>query len=178
MTFTAIVTAHNQDPSRIIGNLIYQTRKPDQIIVLYSGDIGDVGLLGEDFPSILFVPTENRNDWGHEKRALGVGLADGDTLGFFNADDSYDTTYLERMLTHIEDGADAVYCAWNKIPRCSFEPGSSTSGNFIVRTDIARRAGYTDRHYEADGTFIDRVRNLASRVDRVHAILYFHNEVR
>lgn len=175
MTFTAVVTAHAQDPSKILGNLLYQTRKPDEIIVLWSDlDPVDVELLERDFPYVWFGESVNQNDWGHSKREMGLILARAEVVGFFNADDSYDLTYVEKMMAEIEAGADVAYCSWNTIPHCDFAPGSSTSGNFIVRTDIARRAEYRDRHYEADGTFIERVREIA-RVARVDDLLYFHN---
>ena len=174
MTFTAIVTAHAQDPSKILGNLMYQTRKPDEIIVLYS-DVDGIEKLKEHFGSVWFGNMENQNDWGHAKRAMGIYLAEGDAVGFFNADDSYDIHYVERMMAEIEAGADVVYCAWNTIPGCLFARGSSTSGNFVVRTGLARAVGYADRHYEADGTFIDALQRHATHVHRVDDLLYFHN---
>lgn len=175
MTFTAVVTAHNEDPRFILGNLRYQTRKPDEVILLYSGDCGDMVRLREDFPDLVVVDLENQNDWGHAKRAFGLRIALEDAVGFFNADDSYDRTYIEKMMAALEAGADAVYCSWNKHPECVFVLGSSTSGNFIVRTEVGRRAGYHDRHYEADGTFINRIAEIALRVDRVDDLIYHHN---
>jgi hypothetical protein len=177
LTFTAIVTAHAQDPSRILGNLLYQTRKADEIIVFHS-DLEGVAKLKELFPTVLWAECSNMDDWGHDKRSAGLWTADSDVIGFFNADDSYSLDYIERMMAGIEDGADVVYCAWNRIPRCGFHTGSSTSGNFVVRTDLAREAGYRDRHYEADGTFIEALRGLADRVEKVDEVLYWHNEIR
>ncbi len=175
MTFTAIVTAHDQDPRKILGNLRYQTRKPDEVFLIWSGDCGDMARLREDFPEILTIETPDMQDWGHAKRALGLHAAHKDAIGFFNADDSYSLEYVEKMMAEVEAGADAVYCSWNTIPRCTFASGSSTSGNFIVRTGLARAVGYRDRHYEADGTFIDRIRSNATHVARVDDLLYFHN---
>ena len=174
MTFTAVVTAHAQSPTKILGNLMYQTRKPDEILCFVS-DVGGIRKLREHFPGVVFIECENRNDWGHDKRAAGVLAASKDALGFFNADDSYAMTYVEQMMAALESGAEAAYCAWNTIPGCGFHLGSSTSGNFVVRTDLARRAGYRDRHYEADGTFIEALRSHASSVARVDDLLYFHN---
>ena len=176
MTFTAIVTAHAQDPSKILGNLMYQTRKPDETILLYSNITRTEMLrIARDFPHVLIVEQQNENDWGHAKRAQGVDLARCDALGFFNADDSYELTYIEKMMAEIEDGADAVYCSWNTIPNCIFALGSSTSGNFVVRTGLARAVGYPDRHYEADGTFINAIGAHATHIARVDDLLYHHN---
>lgn len=178
LTFTAVVTAHAESPHRILGNLMYQTRKPDEIICL----ISDFPLeeLERDFPTVTFYGVENHNDWGHQKRWEGLEYASGDWVGFFNSDDTYDMTYLEKMLGAAESeearewNVGAVYCSWNTIPDCTFNLGSSTSGNFIVNTHVAREAGYTDRHYEADGTFIERVRNITTAM-RVNDLLYYHN---
>lgn len=174
MTFTAVVTAHAHDPSKILGNLIYQTRKPDEILCIYS-DVSDIPRLVRDFGHVVeFIDDQNMNDWGHQKRALGLELALFDAVGFFNADDSYDSRYVELMMARLEDGADVAYCAWG-IRDCTFAGCSSTSGNFVVRTDLARFAGWTDRDYSADAHFINRVAQIAHRVDRVDEVLYFHN---
>lgn len=174
MSFTAIVTCHaNEDGlRRVLGNLIYQTNPPDEIIA-YCSDIG-LMRLREDFPDIEFVQVENRNDWGHEKRAQGVEAATQEWLGFFNDDDQYTNDYLERMLAAGEN-AEVVYCAWNEQPECHFAYGSSTSGNFIVKTELARKAGYENRGYAADGEFIEAVARIADGVVRVDDVLYTHN---
>lgn len=175
MTFTAVVTAHDHDPRKILGNLRYQTRKPDEVILLCSGDCGDMVRLREDFPEAQLVLTSDKQDWGHDKRALGLGMAEGEAVGFFNADDSYELTYVEKMMAEIEAGADAVYCSWSGIPDCTFNCCSSTSGNFIVRTGLARAVGYTQRDYCADGAFINAIRDNATHVARVDDLLYHHN---
>lgn len=115
------------------------------------------------------------NDYGHDKRAKGVAEAKGDYLGFFNQDDFYELTYIEEMMATAErHDADAVYCDWNGVRDCSFCLGSSTSGNFIVRTSLAREVGYTERRYEADGIFIDGIA-ARGRVVKVPELLYYHN---
>lgn len=178
-TFTAIVTSHGNERGlrSILGQLRYQTRKPDETIVFYSrGGAYDELRLREDFPEASFHSRLNRKDWGHEKRAEGVLAATSDWLGFFNDDDTYTADYVEKMLT-ASNGVDAVWCWWNgRSNGCRFALGDSTSGNFIVRIAVAREAGYTDRIYEADGTFIDRVAALAVRAAEVPEVLYRHNE--
>jgi len=114
------------------------------------------------------------NDWGHEKRAEGLQMATQDYVGFFNDDDSYDLSYLEKMLS-IPD-ADAVFCSWNTIPDCTFNGASSTSGNFVVRRELAQRIGYTSRRYEADGDFIEAINASGAAVFRINELLYRHND--
>jgi hypothetical protein len=171
---TAIVTSHANERGlrSILGNLLYQTCPPDEILAFCS-DTPDLLRLREDFPSVLFAGCENENDWGHAKRALGVVMAQGEWLGFFNDDDEYANDYIEKMLAAGGDN-DVVYCAWNEQPLCHFHLGSSTSGNFIIRTELAQRVGYRHRAYEADGLFIEDVKNASARVARVDEILYTH----
>jgi GT2 family glycosyltransferase len=175
MTFTAIVTSH-ANPSglrTILGCLRYQTEPPDETIVLCS-DTPDVLRLREDFPEAQFLERPNLNDWGHAKRAEGLELAEGDWVGFFNDDDSYTPDYIEKMLARTVD-ADVVYCGWNTHPGCTFNYGSSTSGNYIVRATLGRKVGYTSRRYEADGDFIEALNTAGARVYRVGEVLYHHN---
>lgn len=176
MTVTAVVCSH-ANPSglrHILGQLRYQTRPPDETIVLCS-DTPDVARLREEFPEAEFLERPNREDWGHEKRDEGLCRATSDWVGFFNDDDSYSRRYLELMLSAASTDVDAVYCNWNEQPDVGFHLASSTAGNFLVRRGVGRQAGYTDRVYEADGLFINRVSRLADRIVRVDEILYHHN---
>ena len=122
----------------------------------------------------------DRADWGHEKRALGLALASKDYVGWFNDDDWYDDTYVEKMMLAAEL-ADAVFCNWNSMPNAVFALGSSTSGNFIVRTKLAQEVGYPRERdeagrlkYESDGRFIEGIRENGIVV-KVPEILYSHN---
>lgn len=155
---------------------MYQTRPPDETIVLLSGaSQHDLEDLREDFPHAEFFPRENRNDFGHEKRAEGLALASKDWVGFFNDDDSYAMDYVEKML-RAAYGYDVAFCAWNSHPHCLFAIGSSTSGNFVVWTSLAKLVGYTSRRYEADGDFIEALKSAGAQVaPKVQEILYHHN---
>lgn len=189
MTFTAVVTAHNQNIDSILKELQEQTRRPDEVLVYWSGECMYEGhkMIWEDRADsfkgfyLRIIKQPNQNDWGHEKRDLGLRAATGEFIGFFNADDSYSERYIEMMMKEAEvPSVGFVFCWWKPMGRCTPTYGSSTSGNFIVRQDIAREAGYwKDRHYEADGTFIEAVvkatKELDSRVIEVPEILYHHN---
>ena len=178
-TLTAIVTAHADKDNlrRILKDLQeWQVRKPDEIIALAS-DI-DTESLKEEFPSVRFYEEPNLGDWGHAKRAKGLDLATCDYAGWFNHDDSYHPDYILDMMTLAESGNDVVYCGWSKNAHPRFAHSSSTSGNFIVQIDKGRAAGYADRHYEADGTFINRIVEKAKSIAFCNRVLYYHNEVR
>ena len=175
-TFTAIVIAHGDEDGmiRTVDALLLQSRKPDEIIVLAS-DI-DLEEARKRYTGVTFYAEPNLNDWGHDKRAKGLDLATSDYTGWFNHDDSYDKTYIEKMMAN--EGSDVVFCGWSKSSTPNFSAGSSTSGNYIVKTSYARNVGYKDRHYEADGTFINGLAGQGGKITRVEEVLYFHNEVR
>lgn len=177
-TFTAIVTAHADAAGmvRTVDALLAQSRKPDEIIVLAS-DI-DLEAARKRYTGATFYAEPNLNDWGHDKRAKGLDLATSEYTTWFNHDDSYDKDFILDMMESASNGADVVYCGWSKSATPSFSFGSSTSGNYIAKTSYARRAGYTDRHYEADGTFINRLAALGGTITFLPKVLYFHNEVR
>ena len=159
---------------RTVDALLLQSRKPDEIIVLAS-DI-DLEEARKRYTGVTFYAEPNLNDWGHDKRAKGLDLATSDYTGWFNHDDSYDKTYIEKMMAN--ESSDLVFCGWNKSSTPNFSAGSSTSGNYIVKTSYARNVGYQDRHYEADGTFINGLAGQGGKITRVEEVLYFHNEVR
>lgn len=167
----------------MLGNLMYQTQKPDQVAVLVSGtETAVLADLREDFPGTTFHVREDLDDWGHQKRAEGIEIATGDYMGFFNDDDSYMMHYIKKMMDRV-DGYDVAYCAWNRYPNCHFSLGSSTSGNYIVRTDLARAVGYpTERDglgrlkYDSDGGFIEALKAAgATLAPKVNEVMYFHN---
>ena len=114
MKFTAVVTAHDDSPGPIVRNLLDQTRPPDEILLLISAHKHALRLTGFDGPVQVFL-VANKNDWGHQKRALGLDLASGDFIGWFNHDDSYEPNYIEEMLDAIERGedADVAFCNWS-----------------------------------------------------------------
>lgn len=177
-TFTAIVTAHADEAGmvRAVDALLAQSRKPDEIIVLAS-DI-DCSVARKRYTKATFYQEPNLKDWGHDKRAKGLDLATSDYAGWFNHDDSYDPHYIAEMMWQAELGHDVVYCGWSKVSTPQFRLGSSTSGNYVVKVEVARKAGYTDRHYEADGTFINRIAEATNSIKFLPGILYLHNEVK
>lgn len=174
MKFTAIIISHANETGlrSILGTVRYQTRPPDETIAMVSGlDLDD---LREDFQDVTFVRCDDKDDWGHDKRAAGIALASGEWIGFFNDDDSYQHDYLEKMLA-AAGKHDVVFCEWNENPNCAFAIYQSTAGNFIVRTQIAKQVGWTSRVYEADGVFIEGLKAAGAGVVKIAERLYFHN---
>jgi hypothetical protein len=159
----------------MLGNLRYQTRPPDELRVYLSDTRPcEVARLREHFPDYIFSVQPNQEDWGHEKRSIGITEIDSEYLGFFNDDDTYTIDYVAKMMEEAEKGAEIVYCNWNKYPDCGFHLGNSTSGNFIVKSELARNVGWNYRVYTADGEFINGLRRSTDWITKIEEILYFH----
>lgn len=153
--FSAIVTAHNADDS-ILDQLFAQTQAPDEILFIYSD------MKPKKRQGVTYIEDTNRNDWGHNKRKIGVQRAESLFLGFFNSDDKYDPDYIKTLLSTLKTAQDAnfVYCNFtshlfgNNTVDSSIEHGKITSGNFIVDSSIAKETGYNHNVYHADWLFI------------------------
>ena len=174
MKFGAIVTAHaNPEGLRhMLGNLVYQSRPPDDIVVLASGlNPNDFSEVRIDFNARarLYVRPD-AGDKGHAKRAEGVKLTFADAIGFFNDNDSYDIVYVDRMMWEIEHGADIVFCDFTyDIDNVRELWGT---GNYVVRRKLALRAG-------PDSAAILRRRDEYGElpvVAKVPDVLYHHNQ--
>lgn len=176
MKVSAVVTTHNNEMglANILEQLNRQTRKPDEILVFASNtDIGD-------FTATYLKLVEDMLDWGHEKRAMGLEKATGDLVGFFNDDDAYTDDYIEKMVAGIGD-KDIVFCDFKShlmeysVIETSAQLGRCTSGNFLVRTGLAKTVGYAHREYEADWYFIEDLLKAGATWVRVPEVLYHHN---
>lgn len=157
LTVTAVLTAHaNPDGLRdMVRQLHEQTRPPDEILV-YVSDVAPDDLHGLDVTAVTLCP--DRQDWGHEKRAQGLHDATCDLVGFFNDDDAYHPSFIEKMVDGIGD-RDLVMCAFRSrlvgvLDHPRPQVGSCTSGNFLARRQLAQQVGWTHRVYDGDGRFI------------------------
>lgn len=170
---TAVITAHRaeRELSAMMDWFIVQPFQDVEKIVLVS----DMAV--RDYPNFYRCP--NRDDWGHEKRSLGLFLAKGDYVAFFNTDDEYEDTYLTEMVAATEDGTDLVYCdfyshLFGGIRKSEPRMQAITSGNFLVKRELAQRVGYNHRVYEADGLFIEDIMKAGATHKRVPEVLYTH----
>lgn len=181
MTLTLVLTVHDADYRPILRNALSQTHKPDEILVFVSAEHQAIELRSDD-PTVHLYAVANKNDWGHEKRALGLRLATSDAIGWWNHDDEYEPTFVEQMMSALEDGADVAYCNWshggkgqNVNHDCGFYGGNSTSGNWLGRTGLIRSGGYPWRDYSADAHLINAVAATKPLIVKISTPLYHHN---
>lgn len=125
----------------------------------------------------VVIKDYDRGDWGHEKRAIGLQEATKTWIGFFNADDEYEDTFIEKLIT---PGYDFVYCDFTShlfkgnTVRSKLSHGNITSGNFIVKRSLANKVGYEHREYHADWLFIKDLLELNPKTKHVPEVLYKH----
>lgn len=169
-TITVAVTVHGEwRPTEPFASAL---RSSDQIIILMSGWETPVERISYN-TSVL--RRKNYDDWGHQKRADAIAICETDYITFWNCDDEYSEDFLDKMLAQ---DADVVHCKYKhktgKILGTTFKANNSTSGNFIIRTELAKKAGWNSREYCADGIFISDVNKFNPSVAFVDEILYTH----
>lgn len=181
LSFTAVLTVHDADYRPILKNVLEQTRKPDEILVFVSADKQAIELRSDD-PTVRLFAVANKEDWGHEKRALGLRLASSDAIAWFNHDDEYEPEFVERMMDALEAGADIAFCNWshggkqnNIRHNTEFRGGDSTSGNWAGRVGLIRSVGYVFRDYSADAQLIDAIAATKPLISKIDSVNYHHN---
>lgn len=166
-----IITAHETDYFPILDMAMSQTYPDTEIIVLASGVTNDA------FPHLK---EPNLNDYGHAKRRKGLSICNGEYVTFWNADDWYEPTFLEKLYTATQGEIDLAYCNFKSHlfggGMVDSQPvmGAITSGSFIVKTSTAREVGYNHDIYQADGLFIDELVAHGASTVKVGEVLYVH----
>lgn len=175
-TFTAVVVAHGdvEQTEKCIKMLKEQTYKDTEILVFYSDMKPD-----PQYPDVNYLIQPNRNDWGQEKASHGLNAARGDYVGFFNIDDEYESSYIEKMIKKAKsENLDLVYCDFTSKEGSTIfgQPklNIGTRGMFIVRTEFGRSVGYNHRDYGADGKFLEELVAAGAKHARLEDVLYRH----
>lgn len=186
-TITAIITLHEKEEhcNNVITYINNQLRKPDNIIILYSNiDNTIINNLSctldiDILPHIMAVP--DKKDWGHEKRAIGLALCETDYLVFMNGDDMYEPTFIQKMMEKAEEtNATLIYGDFtshvysNQVVKSVPASAKITSGSYIVKTEVAKKAGYTNRDYPADWAFIRDVLAVDNHTEKIQGVYYHH----
>ena len=139
------------------------------------------------------------NDYGHSLREIGLYSARGDYVLLTNADNYYIPKALEfinaALLEHKSSNVDVVMfdmvhshanAGRRKLPAYSFfvvsyKRESIDMGAAIVATDLAKKAGFSDKSFAADATYFESVarkKNAGGEklyIIKIPSVLLVHN---
>lgn len=176
---TAVVTSHDnvRGLELTLAQIREQNLQPSEILV-YASDTPLQAKRFEDLYGCKVSFEPNRRDWGHEKRAKGLEEATGRWVWFVNDDDDYSIQFLDKLYAERE-GADIVACHFEgKTGKMHtdirLKTTYITSGNFIVRSKLAKRVGWNHRRYVGDGLFAEDLLKEGARLKVVPELLYWH----
>jgi hypothetical protein len=147
---------------------------------------------------ITYEFTETRyNDFGHTLREIGIQKADTEYILITNDDNYYVPEFLKLMFNEISmHNLDMVLCdmVHSKINvtdgqmyylkdqyhyfRTYPKKFMIDIGCFIVRTELAKKAGFRDKSFTGDGTFVEDIISISDkpiRVGKLEKILFVHN---
>ena len=139
------------------------------------------------------------NDYGHSLREIGLHSARGDYVLLTNADNYYIPKALEfinaALLEHKSSNVDVVMFDMvhshsnpgrRKLPAYSFfevsyQRESIDMGAAIVATDLAKKAGFSDKSFAADSTYFESVASKKNAggeklyIIKIPSVLLIHN---
>ena len=162
-----MVAFHRVIPLRIMIDCFLVQDCPDwKLHIIHDGpapqEVRDVINLYHD-PRIDYIETPAVNgSWGHPNRGMGLkklSLNHRDYVLLTNDDNYYVPFFVRKMLTRANGVAGMVYCdtvhsySGYDILRTELRENHIDMGSFIVRVDIAKRVGFTDTHFSADGAY-------------------------
>lgn len=182
----------------LIHSFLAQTVQNFKLIVLHDGYDKEMYHLLSEFkernPGVVdFLFSDERyDDWGHTLRDIGIKMVDTEYLLITNDDNYYCPVFIENMFAAIKSyQADIVLCdmihshnqpggrqqhpysLFQTAPqRCSIDIGC-----FIVRTELAKHAGFRDKGHDGDATYFEDLINLKEdvRISKVNQVLFVHN---
>ena len=168
MTLHVIVTGFNRviQLRRMIDCFIIQTNPNWQLHIIHDGPAPkEAKFIVSTYKDerIHFEETEKINGaWGHPNRSYMLRkmvLNHYDYVLITNDDNDYVPVFVEKMLKKAKGNAGMVYCDAvhsyldYEILKSRIQENYIDMGSFIVRVDVAKKVGFTDRHYSADGSF-------------------------
>ena len=139
------------------------------------------------------------NDYGHSLREIGLHSARGDYVLLTNADNYYIPKALEfindALLEHKSSKVDVVMFdmvhshtnpGMRKLPAYSFfevsyERAQIDMGAAIVATDLAKKAGFSDKSFAADAAYFESVASKKNAggeklyIIKIPSVLLVHN---
>lgn len=113
MLVSVIIPAYNAGEylAQCIENLLYQTHKSLEIIVVDDGSTDNTAQVAHQYPSIRYLYQENEGPSSARNR--GIKAASGEYIHFMDADDAITLDFYEKMVQAVVDtDADIAFCGF------------------------------------------------------------------
>lgn len=183
----------------LVQSFLNQTAPNWKLTVIHDGADAEFSRIMAAFAAeapdkIAYRATEERyNDYGHTLRDMGLKGAQSDYVLITNDDNYYIPKFIEIVSEAIQkSGADAVHFdmihSHNKPggrPQpsyCLFETEYKRQaidmGAAVVRTELAKAAGFRDKTHDGDATYFEDVakaKGKGFKTFKVPRVLFVHN---
>jgi hypothetical protein len=191
----SIVIVTYQQPDEL-ACLLYafatQTLQNFEILVLHDGPHAStrevVQRFSEEHPLVptSYVETDRRyNDYGHTLRQMGIEEARCEYLLITNGDNYYVPRFIEFTFDAIDEFEldlvlfDMVHSHFAYTPFSTAPTRWNVDiGSIVVRTEMAKHVGFTDKGFEGDATFMEdllRDKDGPRKVGKLCKTLFIHN---
>jgi hypothetical protein len=165
-----------------VESILCQTNPSWRLLIVHDGP-DSLDFLKEEPKDkrITIMHTESRfDDWGHSPREIGLEMIKSDSYYTLltNCDNYYVPAFIDEMCMYSED---LVYCDmahshYRYLARPSaLKRGEIDLGAMVVRTDMAKRAGFKSKTYIADWDYTENILRLNPTTRKVAKILFIHN---
>lgn len=194
------VTYHQKGPLKVlVQSFLNQTASNWKLNVIHDGFDASFlemmsGFVSNGETRINYGCTDKRfNDYGHSLRAEGLKAVEGDYVLITNGDNYYVPKFIEILSSAInQTKADVVMFDMIHSHNCpggrqqppygyfktSYRRGDIDMGAAIVRSDLARAAGFRDKSFAGDATYFEDVAQIAGEnmmVAKINQVLFVHN---
>jgi len=182
-----IVVTYQQDACLrgLINSLQAQTVSDWRMFVLHDGPSKEFEHLMEyeysnDSRIKWLCSRDRHNDWGHTLRKYGLNhIGNSKYVLITNGDNYYTPVFIQEMC--LDTSKDFIMCDFvhNQLDYAvrigKLGMGSIDVGSFVVRTDMAKKVGWTDTKHSADWTYAYAVSQHCKRFKEVRKVLFVHN---
>lgn len=182
---------------------INQTESNWRLKVLHDGFNEEFETIMQEFQKVCpeqisyFCTTERYNDYGHTLRHMGINQASSDFILLTNADnyfipkamafinekfleENFEIDVLLFNMVHSHEWPGNTFSPSYSFFDVKLERGKVDVSSAIVKTELAKKAGFRDKTHDGDATYFEDIMALSGsdqplNVLKVPNILFVHN---
>ena len=171
----------------LINSILVQTFKNWKLVIIHDGKNEHMKRTVRPYlrdPRIEYKETDTRyNNWGHSLREIELKRCKTKYIMWTNDDNYYVPVFLKKMIKVAEKkDLDFVFCnllhSHYDYKVFSTKPmiNHIDMGAFIVKTKVARKVGFTDHSFAADGIFVEKLMQVDGlKRGKIKKVLFVHN---